>query len=235
MNLVDLVFIAFILVAVLDGIYRGFLHSSINLGTFFLSIITSYLLYPVVSTAVKASPTLFNFLVYYTEGAEKIVNFEDASILINNLSADKLNSIMTSSSLTEPFATLIRQNVETKAFASSGLSTIGEYFNMTIVCTVLNILSFLAVFLIAKIIFAFVLGAINYTVQFPELKRYNRTGGALFGATRSVLVCFLIVTIVPVLFLVVPVESITEYFRSSSLGMFFYQNNFFLHLIRGII
>jgi len=151
------------------------------------------------------------------------------------MSADKLHSIISTSSLTEPFTTLIRQNVEAKAFAASNLTTIGQYFNMTLVCAVLNILSFLAVFILARIIFSFVLGSVNYTVQFPELKRYDRTIGALFGASRGMLVCFLIVTIVPVIFLVIPVDQITQYFQNSSIGMFFYQNNFFLHLIRGII
>ena len=235
MNLINLLFIILILVTVFEGIYRGFLHSSLALGASFLSIIASYIFYPVVSLAVKASPTLFNFLLYYTEGAEKIKNFEDTSLLISSLSSDKLNSIISSSSLTEPFTTLVRQNVETKAFAASGLTNIGEYFNMTIVCAVLNILSFILVFVLARIIFGFILGAIDYTVKFPELKRYDRTFGALFGTSRGVLICFIVVTIVPVMFLAVPVEKVVEYFQASSVGMFFYQNNFLLHLIRGIV
>ncbi|MGI5849945.1 MAG: CvpA family protein [Christensenellales bacterium] len=235
MNWINIFFIILIFVAVLEGIYRGFLHSALNMGAFFLSIITSYLLYPVVSVAVKANNTMFNFLVYYTEGAEKIKSFEDTSLLVNNLSSAKLDSIISSSSLTAPFTTLIRQNVETKAFALNGLTTIGEYFNMTIVFTVLNILSFLVVFFLARIVYTFVLGALNYTVQFPELKQYDRTTGALFGVSRGVLVCFLIVMIVPIMFLVVPVDKMVEYFSNSTIGMFFYQNNFFLHLIRGTV
>jgi uncharacterized membrane protein required for colicin V production len=224
-----------IVIAVFEGIYRGFLHSALSLGALFLSTITSYIFYPVVSAAVKASPSLFQFITYYTEGAEKIAHFEDATLLVSSLSPDKLNTIVSTSSVADPFKTLITQNVQTHAFASQNLSTIGEYFNMTIVSAVLNILSFLLVFLIARILFAFILGAINYTVHFPELKRYDKTIGALFGASRGVFICFLIVMAVPVLFLVLPVDKITEYFQSSSLGMFFYQNNFFLHLIRGIV
>lgn len=235
MNLVNLLLIALIMIAVFEGIYRGFLHSALSLGALFLSTITSYLFYPVVSAAVKASPTLFDFLTYYTEGAEKIVHFEDASLLINNISADKLNNIVSTSSVADPFKTLILQNVHTHAFASQGLSTIGEYFNMTIVCAVLNILSFLLVFLLARILFSFALGAINYTVRFPQLKRYDKSIGALFGASRGMYICFLVAMAVPVMFLVLPVDKITEYFQGSSLGMFFYNNNFLLHLIRGIV
>lgn len=235
MDLINLLFIILIAIAVFEGIYRGFLHSALSLGALFLSTITSYIFYPVVSAAVKASPSLFTFITYYTEGAEKIHNFEDAPLLINGLSHDKLSSIISTSAVSEPFKTLIAQNVQTQAFASQGLKTIGEYFNMTIVCAVLNILSFLLVFLLARILFAFVLGTVNYTVQFPELKRYDKTIGGLFGASRGIYICFIIVMIVPVMFLVVPVDKITEYFQGSSLGMFFYNNNFLLHLIRGIV
>ena len=234
MNWIDVIFIALIIVMLFEGIYRGFLYSAINLGGFFLSAIFSYLIYPVVSASVKASDSVFNFLLYYTEGAEKIKYFEDASLLVNNISAEKLDSIVTTSSATEPFSTLIRHNLETKAFAADGLTMVGEYFNMTIVCAVLNILSFLAIFILARIICTFVLGAVDYTVRLPELKQYDRTFGALFGGLRGVIVCFLIVTIVPVIFLVIPVDKITEYFQSSSVGMFFYQNNFFIHFINGI-
>jgi hypothetical protein len=206
----------------------------LSLGAFFLSTLTSYIFYPAVSAAVKASPSLFKFLLYYTEGAEKIKNFEDASLVVSSLTPDKLNGILSTSSVSEPFNSLIRQNVQSQAFASQGLLTLGEYFNMTIVCAVLNILSFLLVFLIARILFSFVLGAMNYTMEFPELKRYDRTIGGLFGASRGLLLCFLLVMLIPVIFLVVPVDKITAYYQSSSLGMFFYQNNFFLQLIRGI-
>jgi uncharacterized membrane protein required for colicin V production len=224
-----------ILVMVLEGIHRGFLRSAMNLGAFFLSIITSYLFYPVVSAAVKDNESLFSYLIYYTEGAEKISSFESSQLLVNNLSSAQLNDILTHSNISEPFTSLIRQNVEAKAFASSGLSTIGQYYNMTIVSAALNIISFLAVFLIARVIFAFVLGAIDYTVEFPELRQYDRTSGALFGALRGAMFCFLIMMVVPIIMLVLPVDQITEYFRSSDLAIFFSDNNFLLHLIRGAV
>lgn len=234
MNLINLIFILLIIVTVLEGLYKGFLHSSLSLGAFFLSTLTSFIFYPVVSAAVKASPSLFKFLLYYTEGAEKIKNFEDASLAVSSISPDKLSTIINTSTAGQPFQSLIKQNIESQAFASQGLATIGEYFNMTMVCVVLNILSFLLVFVIARVLFSFVLGAMNYTMEFPELKRYDRTIGGLFGASRGVLMCFLIVMLVPIIFLVIPVDKITEYYQTSSLGMFFYENNFFLQLIRGI-
>ena len=235
MNWVTIFLIVLICFTTLEGVYRGFLHSIMNLGAFFLSIITSFLLYPVVSTAVKSNNKIFDFLLYYTEGAEKIATFKDTNILIDNLSANRLQGIITASKVNEPFATLIEQNVTAKVFADQGLTKIGDYYNMTIVCAVLNILSFLSVLIIAYIVFTFVLGVVNYTIKFPELKQYDRSSGAVFGAIRGLLVCFMIVTIVPVIFLLVPVDQISEYFSNSSFAALFYENNIFLNLIRGTV
>ena len=234
MNLVSVFLLILICFTLLEGVYRGFMHSIINLGAFFLSIITSFIFSPLVSSAVKANDDIFNFMLYYTEGAEKIAVFKDTSLPIASMTQDKLQSIIAASNLNEPFSTLIHQNVTSSAFAPEGLTTIGQYYNMTIVCTVLNILSFLVMFLIAYIIYTFILGLVNYTVKFPELKQYDRFTGASFGAVRGLMICFLIIMIVPVVFLLLPVDQVADYFYASKLGMFFYNNNFFLHLIRGI-
>jgi uncharacterized membrane protein required for colicin V production len=235
MNWINVFLILIIVIAILEGFHRGFLHSALNLGSFFLSIITAYLLCPVVATAFKANRTIFSFLMYYTEGAEKIANFENSRLLIDNLTSSQVSTIVSTSSVTEPFSTLIRQNVATKAFVGSGMQTIGEYFNMTMVSVVLNILSFALVYLIARLVYIFVLGAVNYTVEFPELRQYDRLSGALFGGLRGVLACFLIIMIVPAAMLFVPVDKVIDYFMNSSLGMFFYNHNFFLHLIAGTV
>lgn len=235
MNLVTIMFIILIAVMLLEGIYRGFFHSALNLGAFFLSVVTSYLLYPVVSSAVYKSESLFRFFYYYTEGAELITSFEDSKLLVEGMGSSTLHRIITESSVGEPFASLIRQNVQTQAFAAKGITTIGDYYNMTIVCTVLNILSFFAIFIIARIVYQFILGAMEYTVEFPELKQYDRSMGALFGLTRGMLFCFLVVTAIPVILLIVPVDKVAEYFNASSVGTYFLKNNFFLHLISGTI
>lgn len=233
MNFVTLFLIILICFTTLEGVYRGFVHSISNLGSFFLSVITSFLLSPIISSSVKANKNLFDFMLYYTEGAEKIAVFKDTTLPVATMSAEKLQSIITDSGVTEPFKTLIYQNVTNNVFENA--TEIGEYFNLTIVCAVLNILSFIVMFLIAYIVFSFVLGLINYTIKFPELKQYDRFSGASFGFIRGILICFLIITVVPVVFLLMPVSQISEYFYSSKMAVFFYDNNFFMHLIRGVI
>lgn len=233
--LLNIIFILIIVVMVLEGIHRGFLRSALGLGAFFLSLITSFLFYPIMSSAIKSNQTLFDYLYHYTEGAERIADFENTRLLVDQISKAQLSEVLTTSDLSEPFVTLVQNNVESQAFAADGLYTIGDYFNMTLVSSMINLMSFITVFLIARIIFAFVLGAVDYTVQFPELRQYDRSMGALFGSIRGVLLCFLIASVVPVLMLVLPVEKIFEYYHDSNMAVFFTENNFFWPLIRSII
>lgn len=235
MILVNIAFILIIVVMVLEGIHRGFLRSALGLGAFFLSLVTSFLFYPVMSSAIKDNQTMFDYLYHYTEGAEKIANFQDTLLRVDQVSAAHLNEVLSSSNLSEPFVTLVRQNVESQSFAADGLYTLGEYFNMTLVSSMINLMSFIIVFLIARIIYAFVLGAVDYTVKFPELRQYDRTMGALFGSVRGVLFCFLVASVIPVLLLMLPVDKILEYYHESSLAVFFTENNFFWPLIRSVI
>lgn len=235
MNLINFFFILIIVVIVLEGIHRGFLHSALSLGAFFVSLITSYLFYPVMSAAIKSNQTMYDYFIYYTEGAERIASFENTRLLVDTISESQLNEVLSTSNLSEPFLTLIRQNVESKAFAAQGASTLGEYYNLTLVSSVLNLISFIIVFLLARIIFSFVLGAIDYTVQFPELRQYNRTMGAIFGSVRGLLFCFLIASVIPVILLVLPVQQITEIYKSSDIAIFLSENNFFWHFIRAVV
>ncbi len=235
MNLINIFFLLIIAVIILEGVHRGFLHSALSLGAFFISLITSYLFYPVMSAAIKNNHTMYDYFVYYTEGAEKIASFENTRLLVDRISENQLNEVLSTSNLSEPFLTLIRQNVESKAFAAQGATTLGEYFNLTLVSAVINLISFIIIFLLARVIFSFVLGAVNYTVQLPELRQYNRSMGALFGSIRGFLFCFLIASVIPVIILVLPVQQITEYYKGSDIAVFLSENNFFWHFIRTVV
>jgi len=234
-SLINLFFILIFVIIILDGIHRGFLHSTLSLGAFFVSLITSYLFYPVMSAAIKSNQSIYDYFIYYTEGAEKIASFENTRLLVDTISQKQLNDVLSTSNLSEPFLTLIRQNVESKAFSALGASTLGEYYNLTLVSAVLNFISFIIIFVLARIIFSFVLGAIDYTIRLPELRQYNRTMGALFGSIRGLMFCFLIASVIPVIILVFPVSLITDYYKSSDMAIFFSENNFFWHFIRAVV
>jgi len=235
MNLLDLFVVLIIVIALLEGFYRGFLCSVLSLSASFLSWLSAFIFYPALSHAVQGNVNIFNFLLYYTEGAEKIVDFEHTKLLVSQIEPAQLKTIIADANLPVPFGTLIQQNVVTNAFAHQGITTLGDYFNLTIVNVVVNILCFLMIYVIARLVFSFIINALNYTLKFPVLKQFDGVIGGGFGALRGVFTTFVVFIIVPVILVMQPIPQVTEYVNASFLGSFFYRNNFLLNFIRGVI
>ena len=167
MNLIDLFVIVVVAIAVLQGIYRGFINSASRIGAFFLSWLSAFIFSPVISRLIESKEELFASLITYVEGAEKLGHVENAKLLVDNFSFAYLNAIITNANFPQPFPALIKENVLNKAFAEKGLVTLGEYTNQTVVCTIVNILCFMIVFAIATIVFSFVINALDKTIKFP--------------------------------------------------------------------
>ena len=93
MNIIDIVILGILALFLLNGIYRGFLPSIMNLAGLFISWIVSFLAYPAVSRKFCGSE-LFSSLRFYIEGAEKVGDFEIAKQAVTNFSPMELEEIV---------------------------------------------------------------------------------------------------------------------------------------------
>ena len=110
------------------------------------------------------------------------------------------------------------------------MTTLGDYFNQTIVCVVINILALLLLFTILRLLFGFVIRGIEYgRGGFPVLSRGDGIIGAGVGLIHGVLLLFVIFMIVPVLLTVLP--KLYDFLSESFFGEFFYKANFLLSII----
>lgn len=101
MNIIDIVILGFILLYALNGMYKGFLPSLLNLGGFFLSWIGAFLFYPLLSGAFIKSD-FFQSFRFYIEGAEKVNNYEIVNTPVASLSSGDIASIMEMPSFPPP-------------------------------------------------------------------------------------------------------------------------------------
>ena len=76
MNILDWIVIIIIAFTTLTGIYRGFIHSALSLISFFISWLCSALFTPAVSRAFVKNDLIYSFIYNYTEGSERLTNFE---------------------------------------------------------------------------------------------------------------------------------------------------------------
>ena len=186
MNLLDIAVLAVLVLFVLHGIYRGFLPTLLSIGAYILAWLVAIVLLPVGSNAIRSNEKLFNTMLYYTEGSEYVGNVELSKTNINEISTDTLNDVFSNADLPYPVAKNIADNIAKEQFADSGIVTLGDYFNQTIVSLFINILVFLVLFALMRIVLAFIINGIDYAWTLPQLRMADRRAWACARHTGGI-------------------------------------------------
>lgn len=234
MNILDMAIIAALALFVLAGVYRGFLYTSIEILFYLICAVFALLVMPMVSHRVEADETVYNAMLYYTEGAENIKDVEYRKKDVADVPNAELEEIYSASEAAYPMDERIRANIESEAFAEKGVSSLGDYFNTTMVIVTINIAVFIVLFVGLRIILGFLLGWFNYTRPLPVLRKVELPAAIGVGFIRGVLAVFLIFMLCPIILTVLPFDVVSEAVEKSKLAHFFYYSNFLLKLIPGV-
>ena len=164
MNVVDIAIVLILAIAVLGGYYRGFVDTALGLAATVLSYLLGMAGIPLVSGAIKGHETLYGMLQYYTEGAEyvAVTDVELTRTPIGQISREQLETIIQNADMPLPMGARVTRNIAEEAFSGQGVTTLGDYFNLTIISVVINIASLLIVFLIARIVFGVIIRGVEY-------------------------------------------------------------------------
>ncbi len=236
MNLLDVAILAVFLFFVLNGVYKGFLSTLLSVGAYIISWLMAFILLPLGANAVKGSQTLFNTMLYYTEGSEYVKDVELARQSISSIGTEKLGQILANADLPYPMGKQITANVAKEAFAQQGITTLGDYFNQTIVCVFINILMFLLIFLLIRAAMGFLINGVDYAWTLPQLRAGDSALSAGLGLVRGILAVFLLFMLLPPVLIVLQgkLGFVTELVEGSTMARFFYRSNFLLSMMPGV-
>ncbi|MEZ4508966.1 MAG: hypothetical protein R2912_06710 [Eubacteriales bacterium] len=232
MNFIDIAILLVLAITILGGLYRGFVSTVLNIGATIVSVLFGRILIPVVSGLVKSSEGLFQTLLYYTEGSEyvAITDIELTRAPISGISTDQLHVVLENADMPLPMDRCVIKNIAQEAFRDSGVTTLGDYFNQTIVCVVINILALLLLFTILRLVFGFLIRGAEFGRDgFKVLSHADGLIGAGLGLIHGVLLLFVIFLAVPVMLTVLPM--LYKFLSESFFGEFFYKANFLLAMI----
>lgn len=235
MNILDYFIIAVLGLSTIMGIYQGFVVAILNIASFFISWLTAFLLYPVLAHYLQTTTKIVSTLLYYTEASTKIPGIEYRNAAITAIPAEKMNEIVQNANFPIPFESILHNNIINQAFKQSGLTTLGDYFNHTIVNVIINILSFLVIYLVIRILLSWIISMTDTVTHLPVLKHFNSLLGGGFGLFRGIFAIFIIFSIVPVLLTVIPIDLKTMFLDKSLFAAFFYKSNIITNIINGII
>ncbi len=235
MNLIDIAVIGVLALFILHGIYKGFLPTLLSIGAYILAWLAAIVLLTVGSNSIRGSEKLFNTMLYYTEGSEYVNDVELARKSIDEISTDTLNAVFAKADLPYPMAKNIADNIARESFAENGITTLGDYFNQTIVIVFINILVFITMFAIIRIILAFIINGVDYAWTLPKLRVADRAIAGGIGLIRGILAVFLLFMLLPIVLIVLQGKFafLTDMVNDSMMAKFFYRTNFLLSMMSG--
>ena len=230
--MVDLVILLILSIALLAGYYRGVVYSAISLGMSMVSFALALLLCTTLSGMVQKRQNLYEMMLYYFEGYEYIneTSVELVHVSVAQISDRELNLVVKNANMPAPFDQAVTKNVKKQVHERRSIYSLGDYFNQTLVDTVLNILSLLVLFLLFRLILGFVLRLIDFgAAGLPRLRRFDPLLSCGIGLLHGILLVFVLFMLVPLMLVVVP--KLAKYIDGSVLGGFFYRGNLLLRMV----
>ena len=230
--MVDLVILLILAIALLAGYYRGVIYSAINVGVSILSFAMALLLCTTLSGVVQKRQNLYEMMLYYFEGYEYIneTSVELVHVSVSQIGDRELSVVVKNADMPSPFDSAVTNNVKKQVYESRSIYSLGDYFNQTIVDTVLNILSLLLLFLIFRLLFGFILRLIDFgAAGLPRLKQFDVPIACGIGLLHGVFLVSVLFMLVPLMLVVVP--RLSRFIDDSLLGGFFDRGNLLLRMV----
>ncbi len=230
--MVDLVILLILAIALLAGYYRGVVYSAISLGLSVLSFAMALILCTTLSGMVQKRQNVYEMMLYYFEGYEYInkTSVEMVHLSAAQITEKELNVVVKNADIPTPFDRAVTDNVRKQVYEKRGIYALGDYFNQTIVDTVLNILSLLVLFLFFRLLLGFVLRLLDFgAAGLPRLRRFDVPLSCGIGLLHGILLVFVLFMLAPLLLVVVP--RLSKFIDESLLGGFFYRGNLLLRMV----
>ncbi len=236
MGILDFAIIAVFAIFVLAGVYKGFLWNFAALCASVLSLLIALIFMGSVAKLITANQGIYSAMLSYTEGREDVYDVDLVDRDITTLTNAEIEEIMLRSNLPFPFRQRVHENILSEALKDRGVTTLGEYFNQSKVIVFVNIVSFILVYMIARIVLTVLISWADYSLKFPKLRipLTDQIAGGAVGFIRGLIDVSVVFMITPVVLTVLPFEQIEELLTSSALASFLYNSNLILRLIPGV-
>ncbi|HHT66471.1 MAG: CvpA family protein [Caldicoprobacterales bacterium] len=231
MNIVDIVIFLVMSMTMVVGLYNGFVLSALHTASFFISWLIAVIFYPMVTKLILGMfPTLLQIITLYAEGSSHIALVEDRRASLQSFSVENISEIVEKAKLPNPFSKIL---VSDFSQSLEGIQTLGEYFDTTMAIVIINIVSFLILFLLVKAISIAVVSLSKTLASLPVLRKYDGLAGAGFGLVRGFFIVYLIFALIPILLVLAPTDIVNEYLDGSKWAGFFHHTNIFTNFVRG--
>lgn len=229
--LFNIVIVVIFSLGCLIGWYKGFLNTIFNIISFFASWLTAFIFHKPLASWLINIPDMQKNLLYFTAGTEKLSDMTVINVDTATLTGEQIHDIIYSSDIPSHFANKLEYNILNQTFADQGLYTMGEYFNQTFINIALNLISFLIIYFIIRIICSFLIELCDKTFRFPVLKKCDSLIGSAFGLMYGFMIITIIFSIIPMVVTIVDIPDVVDQINGSPIATFFYKNNIISNIL----
>ena len=153
----------------------------------------------------------------------------------SRLSPQQIKDVVDYANLPVPFGDTLSHNMTGLAFASKGITTVADYLNYTVANITVNIISFLIIYILARVFITLIISSLYSASPFPVLKNFDGLVGGMLGGVRGFFAMYAVVLILPGNRSVhIPSGTFTNSLNQSVLLTFFYKTNFLYGFISGV-
>lgn len=229
MNGFDILVIAILLVMVVIGFSRGFVRTLYTFLSFIVTFALTYYFYPYVTRFLMTSTSL------YTTLSEKISETLNLSDLMNNMMGreDQVNAIATLS-LPEQMKDMLVANNNSEMFRLLGASSFEDYISGMLATWVINLISFIGLFLLISLILSIVFGLIDLVSKLPLINITNKAAGGLLGAIFAIGIIWIVMMGISMMITSGSQPEWLTQMDASSIAKVFYYNNPLLEWVGNI-
>ena len=152
---------------------------------------------------------------------------------VSSLSNEQITEFVQKTGLPNPFTKNLEFNLTNQCL--EGLDSLGEYIDYTVANTIVNLMSFIIIFLVLQLLSTIVISLIRNITDLPVLRRYDSLSAGALGFFRGGLFLFIAFAFLPLLYLIIPAHFLERFLGSSKLLDFFLDANFFTAFVKGFI
>lgn len=202
------------------GHKRGLIGVAFKILSFLAALVIAFVLYKPVA----------GFIIDNTTFDEQIENaIIDSAKKEENLQEGESTVNQEESTTSKVITDYINEQVEN--ISQQAKEDIANSVARDIAVNVINGISLISLFIVAKIVLLFAKALSDLIAKLPLIKQFNKIGGTLYGILEGLLIIYLVLSIISFIAPMIETSGIPQAINQSIVGSYLYNNNLLLKII----
>ena len=202
-NIVFILVILFFVVSMIVGYARGFIKTFFATFSLAIAVFVAVQGSPYVGKILQRTP-IYTGIADQIEAGLNVSGTEDISKVSQQI--DVINQY----DIPDALKDALIENNNSQVYEALGITRFTEYVASYLTCLILNVISFLVLFVIVLIILKVIAASLDLISKLPVLHGMNKIGGLIFGLVHGLVNLWIICSILTI-------------FASTSFGQFVFR------------